>query len=137
MLGNVSFNPGLNYEIFNSTPPIGERAHGGAAVIVNKSLQHSLIPLNTSLQAVAVSVLLDRKITICSLYLPPSLNFNFNDVQNLINELPAPFLLLGDFNAHSPLWGGEIVDNKGKVIERLVDTNDIALYNDGTEIDST
>ena len=53
-LGNSFFNPGLNYTIFNSPPPVGVRAHGGAAIIVNKSLQHSTIQLNTTLQAVAL-----------------------------------------------------------------------------------
>ena len=132
MLGNYTFNPGLDYKIFNSPPPAGERAHGGAAIIVNKSLQHSLISLNTTLQSVAVSVLLDRMITVCSLYLPPDLDFNIRDIQNLIDQLPAPFLLLGDFNAHNPLWGGQILDNKGKVIEDLLDSNDITIFNDGS-----
>ena len=132
MLGNYTFNPGLNYEIFNSPPPAGERAHGGAAIIVSKSLQHSSISLNTTLQAVAISVLLDRMITVCSLYLPPDLNFNISDVQILIDQLPAPFILLGDFNAHNPLWGGQILDNKGKIIEDLLDSNNIMLFNDGT-----
>ena len=103
MLGNYTFNPGLDYKIFNSPPPTGERSHGGAAIIVSKSLQHSLISLNTTLQAVAVSVLLDRKITVCCLYLPPNLSFNISDMQILIDQLPAPFLILGDFNAHNPL----------------------------------
>ena len=132
MLGNYTFNPGLDYKIFNSPPPAGERAHGGAAIIVNKSLQHSLISLNTTLQSVAVSVLFDRMITVCSLYLPPDLDFNISDIQNLIDQLPAPFLLLGDFNAHNPLWGGQILDNKGKVIEDLLDSNDITIFNDGS-----
>ena len=132
MLGNFLFNPGLNYSIFNSFPPAGDRAHGGAAIIVNKSLQHFPILLQTNLQAVAVSVCLDKKITICSIYLPPDLNFDTNDLQLLVNQLPAPFLLLGDFNAHNPLWGSRAIDHKGKAIEDLIDTNDIALYNDGS-----
>ena len=132
MLGNSLYNPGMNFNIFNSPPPLGDRAHGGAAIIVSKSLQHSIIPLNTSLQAVALSVVLDRRITVCSVYLPPNLDFNIVNMQLLINQLPAPFLLLGDFNAHNPLWGGQILDNKGKVIEDLVDSNDIVLFNDGS-----
>ena len=131
MLGNSSYNPGLNYSIFNSSP-VGGGTHGGAAIIVKNSLQHSKIALNTNLQAVALSVILDKRITVCSLYLPPHLVFNIRDVQSLINQLPTPFLLLGDFNAHNPLWGGRILDNKGKIIGDLIDTNDIALYNDGS-----
>ena len=41
-LGNTSFNPGLNYNIYHSVPPPGERAHGGAAIIINKNIHHSV-----------------------------------------------------------------------------------------------
>ena len=132
MLGNSSFNPGLNYSIVCSPSPPGERAHGGAAIIINKSIQHSVVHLNTSMQAVAVSILLDKKITVCSVYIPPNLSYSTLDLQLLINELPTPFLLLGDFNAHNPLWGSQALDNKGKAIEDLIDSNDIALFNDGS-----
>ena len=52
-------------------------------------------------------------------------------MQNVADQLLAPFLLLGNFNAHSPLWGSQNLDNKGKIIEGLLDRNDIALFNDG------
>ena len=55
MLGHSIFNPGLNYNVFNSPPPAGECAHGGASIIIPNSLQHSPIPLDTPLQAVALS----------------------------------------------------------------------------------
>ena len=126
MLGDSIFSPGLNYNVFNSPPPTGECAHGGASIIIHNSLQHSPIPLDTPLQAVALSVLLNRKISVCSLYLPPSLDFGLHDLQSLVDQLPVPFLLLGDFNAHNPLWGSENLDNKGIVIEDLLDRNDIA-----------
>ena len=125
MIGNSNFNPGLNYSIFHSFPPAGDRAHGGSAIIIHKSLQYSLLDLNTTLQAVAVNVILDKQVTICSLYLPPRCGFTENDLQSLINQLPAPFLLLGDFNAHNPLWGGNMLDSGGKIIEDIIDRNPI------------
>ena len=132
MIGNSNFNPGLNYSIFHSFPPAGDRAHGGSAIIIHKSLQYSLLDLNTTLQAVAVNVILDKQVTICSLYLPPRCGFTENDLQSLINQLPAPFLLLGDFNAHNPLWGGNMLDSGGKIIEDIIDRNPITLLNDGS-----
>ena len=63
-LGPEVFNPGLNYNIFSSAPPAGDRAHGGAAIIVHKSLQYSPLPIVTDLQAVALTVVLDKQITI-------------------------------------------------------------------------
>ncbi len=38
----------------------------------------------------------------------------------VIAQQPAPLLLLGDFNAHNPLWGGNKVDGKGKSIEECL-----------------
>ena len=132
MLGTANFNPGLNYKIFDFAPPVTDRAHGGAAIIVKKSLRHSVINLNSTLQAVAIRVILDREVTVCSLYLPPNDPFLLSDIQNLIDELPSPFLILGDFNAHNPLWGGDKADSKGEQIEDLINSNAVNLFNDGS-----
>ena len=129
-LGEKDFNPGLNFSFYKSPSPSSDHAKGGTAIIVNNALHHSYINLNTSLQAVAVSIVLDKVITVCSIYLPDRVTLC--ELQNLINQLPAPFLLLGDFNAHNPLWGGENLDCKGETIEELIDNNPISIFNDGT-----
>ena len=97
--------------------------HGGVAIIVRKSIQHHTINLNTVLQAVAVRACFEREITICSVYLPPRSGFSLNDIQTLVNQLPPPFLILGDFNSHNPLWGGNILDAKGRIIDDLIQNN--------------
>ena len=129
-LGDRDFNPGLNYSFYKSATPVSLHAKGGTAIIVSKATQHSVVNIHTPLQAVAVRILLDKYITICSLYLPD--NFSLSELQNLITQLPSPFLLLGDFNAHNPMWGGEILDSKGKIVEDLIDSNPISVLNDGT-----
>ena len=58
-----------------------DRASGGVAIIVNNSVSHHLVKLETTLQAVAVNISLNKTITLCSVYLPPSLPI---DVKNLI-----------------------------------------------------
>ena len=131
-LGNNSFHPGLNYEIYNSAPPPGDIAHGGAAIIISKSIQHSKINLNSPFQAVAISAILGKRLTVCSIYLPGANGFTNNDLQNLMNQLPPPFLLLGDFNAHNPLWGGNDLDNYGRIVEDILNGNDIVLLNNGS-----
>ena len=131
-LGESDFNAGMNYCVYKSPPLVSERAKGGTALIVSKNIQHEIVNINTSLQATAVRVLFDKLITVCSLYLPPDLCFNTADLQNLITQLPSPFLLLGDFNSHNPLWGGTTLDGKGKTIEDLICNNQISLFNDGS-----
>ena len=78
-LGTEFYNPGLNYNIYRCDPPIDIRAKGGAAIIAHKSLRHSHYPLQTSLQAVAVRFILDKELTVCSIYLPPDQNLEMEN----------------------------------------------------------
>ena len=130
-LGNSPYNPGLNYDAYTMNPRDGDRAHGGVAIIVSKMVQHRSIPLNTALQAVAVQVCFERDITICSIYLPPRSGITMNDIQSLARQLPPPFVLLGDFNSHNPLWGGNTSDVEGRIIDDFIQNNDLSIFNDG------
>ena len=86
----------------------------------------------THLQAIAIKVILKKPITICSVYLPPRSDISITDIQSLIDELPRPFLLLGDFNADNSFWGDDVLDSVGKIIEDIINANDIVLLNDGS-----
>ena len=59
------------------------------------------VQFNT-LQAVAARVALSKAVTVCNIYIPPSVDVSLSDLEQLIQQLPAPFVLVGDFNAHSP-----------------------------------
>ena len=52
--------------------PTGHRPHGGARVLIREDLPYSVIPLNTTLRAIAWGVLTFQPLTLCSLCLPPS-----------------------------------------------------------------
>lgn len=59
--------------------------------------------LITPLEAVAVRIILDRPLTLRSLYIPPSTSLRLQELHVLIYQIPAPLLILGVFNACSPL----------------------------------
>ena len=80
-----------------------DKASGGVAVIVNNSIPHYFVRLETTLQAVAVNISLNKTITLCSVYLPPSSPIDMKKLDQLINQLPKPFILMGDFNSHHTL----------------------------------
>jgi len=107
-------------------------SHGGVAMLVNNAIPHSHIQLNTSLQAIAVRATFHKTISVCSIYLSPSSKFNSSDLDNLISQLPLPILLLGDFNAHSTLWGCSKTDLRGKIIEDLLLKHNLSILNDGS-----
>ena len=87
--------------ITKSSP--GDNATGGVTLYIDKSVLFSEIKLDTDLQAVAVRVSAKKTVTVCNVYLPPSLDVNFSDLEHLIERLHASFVLVRDFNAHSPL----------------------------------
>ena len=112
--------------------PDNQIASGGTSIYIHKHTLHRKIDIRTPLQAVAVRVTLHRPITICSVYIPPEYPLKISHLTNLTKQLPKPFILLGDFNAHSPLWGDKSLDDKGKVVEEFLLQNNICLFNDGS-----
>jgi len=61
-----------------------------------------------------------------------SSKFNINDFDNLITPLPPPIVLLGDFNAHSSLWGCSKTNARGKLDEDILLKHNLSLLNDGS-----
>lgn len=118
-----------NYSMFNHIVDNADKATGGASIIVNNKVLHSEIPLNTELQAVAVSVTLHRVITICSIYIPPRSSVTTQALKDLVSQLPTPFILLGDFNAHNPMWGSKDTNAMGKAVEDFVEDLDLCVFN--------
>jgi ribonuclease HI len=108
------------------------RPRGGVSIFIKRNIPHSQILLNTTLQATAVKISLHRPITLCSIYLPPSINIDIADLDAIVSQLPSPILFLGDFNAHSPLWGCNALDSRGKICEDLINRHNLCFLNGKT-----
>ena len=112
---------------------VGDRPCGGVSVLVRDSIPHSECTLNTTLQARAVTISTSKTITVCSLYLPPSENLNIVLLNQLVDQLPTPFIICGDFNGHSITWGCESNNSRGRKIDDFITTHDsLCLLNDGS-----
>ena len=58
--------------------------------------------------ALEVYLIGNGKTTVCFIYLSPTDQVTEeDDIRELLEQLPAPMILLGDFNAHNTLWGSE------------------------------
>ncbi|GFO24774.1 RNA-directed DNA polymerase from mobile element jockey [Plakobranchus ocellatus] len=73
----------------------------------------SLDRYKTGLHAAAATISLEKTLTVCSLYLPPNSPVSKLSLAELFEQLPKPFLVLGDFNAHSPAWRDSRRDGRG------------------------
>ena len=121
-----------NFSLYNHIVK-GDRASGGSSIIIKNNIPHSVVNLNTSLQAVAISATLNKVLTICSLYIPPSHRLSIHELNDLVSQLPRPFIILGDFNAHHNAWGCNDIDKRGEIIEQFIDQNDLGFFNDKTK----
>lgn len=107
------------------------RASGGVAIFVNNQFSSEEILITTNLEVVAVKITAKSKVTICNIYIPNSRDFNSTDIQNIINQLPTPFIILGDFNSHNILWGCNDTDHRGTTIKSILNANNINILNNG------
>ncbi|GBO17314.1 hypothetical protein AVEN_159168-1, partial [Araneus ventricosus] len=117
-----------HYKIF-SKHHIDHRASGGVAILAASDIPSIPLTLNTELQAVAIRLHMHSLVTVCSLYLPPNERINQSDLNNLILQLPPPFVILGDLNGHSPLWGSSDANSRGQKIEQLFADHNLCLLN--------
>ena len=51
-------------------------------------------------------------------------------LDHLIDQLPKPLILIGDFNSHHTLWGCTDTDDKGRIVEDFITKHDLVLLND-------
>ena len=101
-------------------------------MLVRDGIPSSECTLNTSLQPKAVTIFTSKTITVCSLYRPPSENLNIVLLTRLIDQLPNPFVICGDFNGHSMTWGCDKNKSRGDRFDNFITENNICLLNDGS-----
>ncbi|GFV88472.1 putative RNA-directed DNA polymerase from transposon X-element [Trichonephila clavipes] len=103
--------------------------NGGVCLFTSHLYPSNVVTLHTSLQAVAVRIHIHSLVTVCCVYLPPNDVVPQVDLNQLVSQLPAPFILLGDFNGHSPLWGHDDTNSRGRQIEQLISDHCLCLLN--------
>ena len=132
---NRNMLPPSGYHIIKSDPKRDDNHDRGAAILINRRIFYQPIQINTDLQVAAARVYLDKIYTICSLYLP-HIPVNERDLVNLIQQLQPPFLIMGDLNSRSPLWGDDGISSpnaKGQLIERIMLNEPISILNTGSK----
>ncbi|GBN42797.1 hypothetical protein AVEN_236498-1 [Araneus ventricosus] len=123
-----------NYGILRKDHIQNGRAVGGVALLYSQRFPSRPYTLDTSLQAVAIQIDIKMLITICAIYIPPNLTINQNELNKLICQLPAPFIIMGDLNGHSSLWGSRDTNARGFQIERFTSDHNLCLLNDSSHI---
>ena len=92
------------FEQYDYIHDTGLRSSGGVSILM-KNVPQSKIKINTYLQSIAVSATLHKTVFICSLYIPPHDPINKKELNNMIKQLPKPFILMVNFNSLKIIYG--------------------------------
>lgn len=111
----------------------GAHASRGLLTAIHKSIHSEELQLNTTLEAQAIKVFGHLNFTICNIYLPPAEPLSEIAIVNLLQQLPVPFIIVGDINAQHYAWGGDFNNSRGNLIHRIIDGNDLLILNDGSK----
>lgn len=98
---------------------------GRAMLCVRRNLPHNVVrtSVDKDFEYVACTVRFDATtaIIVVSTYLAPNVRISSEQVNDLLTGLPVPFIICGDFNAHSAIWGNAHSDVRGRLLEKVID----------------
>ena len=97
----------------------------GTAIYVHNKITYDNININNDilqLSAIKLHLPNNKKITLCNLYNQPNQNYDLKLLPRILSNIPQPILLVGDFNAHHPLWEENVLeaDSNGNKIEHII-----------------
>ena len=105
-----------------------DRPKGGVLTLVKTSIPSTEVQRSEKADTEYITVKLilpDRNLTICNLYSPPNKAINLQILQPNSED----WMIVGDFNGHSPSWGYPIINAKGEEVEHWIVSNRLVLIN--------
>lgn len=98
---------------------------------MRNDISFSKLQVNVPLQAILCTLHLNRLYAVCSLYLPPGVPVERDDINNLVLDLPSPFILLGYFNGRRPMWGDCTTNSRGALLASFIENEELYVLNSG------
>ena len=104
---------------------------GGLAFLIHKTIQFKALPnspCDTYMESQAISV---GETNIVNIYIPPnsSCSNGYNPTLNDFLHMKDT-LILGDFNAHDPLWFSPLSDDRGRLLADEIGNSDFGVINE-------
>lgn len=90
------------------------------------------LPVYPGIEIIAIEATINGKtFSIASIYLPPAVRVGYHHIKNILETLPEPRVILGDFNSHGTGWGEPIDDNRSTIIYDVCDEFRMTILNTG------
>lgn len=110
-------------------------AYGGVLIGIHDNIEFNYLDLSlhSHIEYVAVSIKKDDfSFCVICIYIPPNTSFSLTQIKEILSNIPTPFYILGDLNAHNVAWGSERTDGRGTLIMDLIDDLNLNILNDGS-----
>lgn len=89
------------------------------------------VTINSTFEVMAIKIFKPEVITICNIYIPPDVPYRTTDIEHIQQQLQPPYIIAGDFNSYNTIWGSKYTNNRGRMMEPILD--DLAILNDGSD----
>lgn len=129
MLGQISPRAPAGYTLFTGGITTDRRPGSGLAFLVRNDTAHAQLQLQSNLQVMAFRIQLSKIYTLCNIYISPGEAINVQDLHHLLQQLPEPIIISGDFNAKHVMWGNSNTDQRGNTIETFLIQSNVNILN--------
>lgn len=108
--------------------------HGGIASLIKENVQFQRVVVDdtylpTVFQYIAVHI---DNTTYINLYNPPDNNIYPKSWERFVKSFFGEICILGDINAHHPLWDTTPINRNGRTVHDTLDDLNLVVMNDGT-----
>ncbi|ESO07117.1 hypothetical protein HELRODRAFT_170417 [Helobdella robusta] len=136
-----------NFKAYHkSAIPTKTNPSAGTSIYIHHDITQSPVKIKTNNHFIATRITIHNKfITKCNGYIKPNSLIKSQELKHLIKQIPKPFILLGDFNAHNKIWECSTSNAQGIHLEKTIIESDLCLikptkatmYHDHTNTSST
>lgn len=111
----------------------GTSLYHSVAIGVLADIPAVRLNITTDLPIVGVRLDLPIAVSALSVYLPNGKLPNLRErLQDALDQIPGPIIMLGDINGHHQSWGDKKTDARGCCVMDLACGNDLVVLNDGS-----
>ena len=101
---------------------------GGLAFLIHKTINFQRLPINLQDEHIEIQAISVDNLNIINIYIPPNSSCSQNYSASLLPILQyKDSLILGDINAHDPLWYSQLNDERGNNIAEEISNSNLAF----------
>ena len=102
---------------------------GGLITLIRDSLKYTEISSPDNIECIIVNIKTDNShITVSNVYISPDHDVDTDQLSKIFN---SKTVIVGDLNSKNTLWGSPITDQRGRIIEKLLDDYNFVTLNNG------